>query len=45
MADVMELIFSRRSIRQYTEQRVSKDTLTLLLQAAMAAPSAANGRL
>jgi nitroreductase len=44
MTDVMDLIFSRRSIRQYTEQEVSKETVTLLLQAAMAAPSAANGR-
>jgi nitroreductase len=44
VAEVMDLIFSRRSIRQYTEQEVSKETVTLLLQAAMAAPSAANGR-
>jgi nitroreductase len=44
MSDVMDLIFRRRSIRQYTEQAISKDTVTLLLQAAMAAPSAANGR-
>jgi nitroreductase len=44
MTDVMDLIFKRRSIRQYTEQEVSKEAVTLLLQAAMAAPSAANGR-
>ena len=44
MADVMDLIYSRRSIRQFTLQEVSMDTVTLLLKAAMAAPSAANGR-
>jgi nitroreductase len=44
MADIMDLIFRRRSIRQYTERPVSQETVTLLLRAAMAAPSAANGR-
>jgi nitroreductase len=44
MAEITDLIFKRRSIRHYTEQEVTKETLTLLLQAAMAAPSAANGK-
>ncbi len=44
MNHVMDLIFSRRSIRQFTEQEVPQEMLTLLLQAAMAAPSAANGK-
>ncbi len=44
MTEVMELILKRRSIRKYTEQAVPKDTLTLLLQAGMAGPSAANGK-
>ena len=34
------LIFSRRSIRVYSPGEVSKDTVTRLLEAAMAAPSA-----
>lgn len=44
MTDVMDLIFSRRSIRQFTEQEVPQELLIQLLKAAMAAPSAANGR-
>ncbi|OQA42318.1 MAG: FMN reductase (NADPH) [Chloroflexi bacterium ADurb.Bin325] len=44
MTDVLDFIFRRRSIRQYTEQPIAAETMTRLLQAAMAAPSAANGR-
>ena len=44
MENSLELIFKRRSIRVYQEKEVSRDTLTLLLQAAMAAPSAKNSR-
>lgn len=44
MSDVIELIFKRRSIRKFTEQAVSKELVTRLLEAGMAAPSAANGR-
>ena len=44
MAEVLDLIFKRRSIRKFTAQAVSRETLTQLLQAAMAAPTAANGR-
>ncbi len=44
MSDALDFIFRRRSIRQYTEQPLTTETMTGLLQAAMAAPSAANGR-
>jgi nitroreductase len=35
-------ILSRRSIRKYTNEQVSEKDITLLLEAAMAAPSASN---
>ena len=38
----LESIFHRRSIRKYTDQPVESKKLDLLLQAAMAAPSAMN---
>ena len=38
----LETIFSRRSIRKYTDQPVELEKLELLLKAAMAAPSAMN---
>ncbi|MEK6205394.1 MAG: nitroreductase family protein [Amylibacter sp.] len=38
------MIFKRRSVRIFTKKKVEKETLTQLLQAAMAAPSASNGR-
>ena len=44
MTGIMDYIFKRRSIRSYTSQPVDRDTLTLLLQAAMAAPSAVNSQ-
>ncbi len=40
----LRLIFSRRSIRQYTDQPISEADLTSLLEAGMAAPSAMNKR-
>jgi nitroreductase len=40
--DLLETIFSRRSIRKYTEQPVSEADIKALLEAAMAAPSASN---
>jgi len=40
--DTLTAIFTRRSIRNYTNQPVSDATVKLLLQAAMAAPSAKN---
>jgi nitroreductase len=45
MTNVMNIIFTRRSIRKYTNEPVSQEQLTLLLQAAMAAPTACNNRL
>lgn len=44
MDERLQLIFSRRSIRQYTPERVSEADLTSLLEAGMAAPSAMNRR-
>lgn len=42
--DLMEAIFSRRSIRKYLPGPVSDETIELLLRAAMAAPSAGDER-
>ncbi|MDO9546349.1 MAG: nitroreductase family protein [Pelolinea sp.] len=44
MENVLDLIFKRRSVRIFTKQKVEKETLIQLLQAAMAAPSASNSR-
>jgi nitroreductase len=41
---VLDLIFSRRSIRRYTSQEVEQEKLTWLLEAAMAAPTACNSQ-
>ncbi len=38
----LETIFARRSIRKYQDKPVEQEKLELLLQAAMAAPSADN---
>jgi nitroreductase len=38
----IDIIFKRRSIRKYTDQPVEPEKMELLLQAAMAAPSAMN---
>ncbi|HQM65931.1 MAG TPA: nitroreductase family protein, partial [Anaerolineaceae bacterium] len=38
----MDLIFRRRSIRKFTDEPVSNAQIDLLLQAAMAAPTAMN---
>ena len=40
--DVLEAIFTRRSIREFTNEEVSEADLETLLRAAMAAPSAHN---
>lgn len=42
--NVLDLIFSRRSVRKYTDQTVSREQLTDLLKAGMAAPSACNNQ-
>jgi nitroreductase len=39
---MMNSLFARRSIRHYTKEPVSQDTIEQLLKAAMAAPSAGN---
>ena len=44
MDDRLQILFSRRSIRQYTDQPISEADLTSLLEAGMAAPSAMNRR-
>lgn len=40
--DAIEAILTRRSVRSYTDQPVSEDTIQLLLEAAVSAPSAGN---
>ena len=39
---LIKTIFSRRSIRKYTEESVPEEQVTTILEAAMAAPSASN---
>lgn len=41
---ILDIIFSRRSVRQYTDEPVSKEIMIDLLKAAMAAPSACNNK-
>lgn len=41
-AAVMENIMTRTSIRQFTDQPISEDTLNMIVKAGMAAPSAMN---
>ncbi len=40
--DALEMIFTRRSIRSYTDKPVSEDDLKIILEAGMNAPSANN---
>jgi nitroreductase len=40
--DAMQAIFTRRSIRKYTQEAVSEETVETLLKAAMSAPTATN---
>ena len=40
--ELLKTIFKRRSIRNYTSEPISKNEITSLLKAAMAAPSASN---
>jgi nitroreductase len=44
MSNILDTIFSRRSIRIYDRKKLDKETITDLLKAAMAAPSASNSR-
>lgn len=40
--DIFEALFTRRSIRKYTQEDISDEDLSILLKAAMLAPSASN---
>lgn len=42
MKSSLDLLFIRRSIRKYTDQKVSEDLIKIILSAGMAAPSAGN---
>ncbi len=42
MVDILEHIMARRSIRKFEDEPLSPDEITMLLHAAMAAPSATN---
>ncbi|WP_320052335.1 nitroreductase family protein [uncultured Acetobacteroides sp.] len=42
MNETIKCIFERKSVRQYTKQPVDRQTIELLVRAAMAAPSAKN---
>jgi nitroreductase len=44
MPDILDIILSRRSIRQFTPEAMDRETLILLLKAAMAAPTACNSQ-
>ena len=44
MGDILEHITARRSIRKFTAEPVSRNTVQTLLEAAMAAPTASNRR-
>ncbi len=42
MEDMLDVLYDRRSIREYTDQPVTDDQVVAMLKAAMAAPSAQN---
>lgn len=44
MSDILDIILRRRSIRRYSTQPVEQEKIIQLLQAAMAAPNAANSQ-
>lgn len=44
MAEIIDVILSRRSIRHFTPEPVDNETLILLLKAAMSAPTACNSQ-
>ena len=41
----MDIIFNRRSVRKYTEQKIEPEKVDRMLRAAMQAPSATNQQL
>ncbi len=42
--EALEAIFTRRSIRSYTDEAITDETMQLLLKAAMSGPSCVNAR-
>ncbi len=44
MSEIIDIILSRRSIRQFTSEPVENESLILLLKAAMAGPTACNSQ-
>ena len=44
MTNILDTIYTRRSIRVFDRRKVDRDILIDLLKAAMAAPSASNSR-
>ena len=44
MPEIIDILLSRRSIRQFTPAPVGRETLILLLKAAMSAPTACNSQ-
>lgn len=42
MENILDIMYTRRSIRHYTDQEVTDDQVEIMLKAAMAAPSAQN---
>ncbi|MCJ7624759.1 MAG: nitroreductase family protein [Anaerolineaceae bacterium] len=44
MEDIQDIIYKRRSIREYQDRPVEEQKLTLLVKAAMAAPTACNNQ-
>lgn len=42
--DALDNIFSRVSVRAYTDKRISEDAIHTILQAAMSGPSCVNSR-
>jgi len=40
--DILKAIFTRRSIRKYTNEKINEDSISFLLEAGMYAPSAVN---
>jgi nitroreductase len=44
MSDIIETILSRRSVRNFTSEPVQPEALTLLVKAAMSAPTACNSQ-
>jgi len=42
MSEILDAIFTRRSIRSYTDKEISEESMNTILKAAMYAPSARN---